>query len=122
MCEYDSKLTDLKQDLNTQNVINMSSMLSSCKALTEVDISNFDTSSIGGADETGETCDYDATSVFYNCSALKTIYVSNKFDFSKANNSNSMFYNCTSLKNFDSTKTDNTNANTSSTGYLTLKE
>lgn len=60
--------------------------------------------------------------LFANCSSLKNIYVSDKCDFSKSTDSTLMFDKCTSLPHFDSTKVDKTNANTSSTGYLTLKK
>lgn len=69
-----------------------------------------------------ESAPTNTTSMFEGDSSLTTIYVSKNFDMSKVNISSDMFYNCSSLKNFDSTKTDATNANTSSTGYFTLKE
>lgn len=61
------------------------------------------------------------TQMFSGCPKLKNIYVSKDFDVSGVTNSSNMFSGCTSLPHFDSTKIDKTNANTSSTGYFTLK-
>lgn len=74
------------------------------------------------------------TSIFSNCTNLKTIFVSNTWDVNNVTSSSSMFSNCTSLKGggtpqttYDSTHTDKEyaridgGANSATPGYLTLK-
>ena len=61
--------------------------------------------------------------MFYGCSNLKTIYVSDLWNMNNVTKSENMFRACTSLTGavpFDSTKTDATMANYI-TGYLTYK-
>ena len=98
-------------NFNTQNVEDMSFMFSSCFGLTSLDLSNFDTKEVTNM-----------SNMFWNSSALKTIYVSNKFVTGKVTKSNNMFSGCKSLKGFieqnkNTDKIDHTYANYK-TGYF----
>jgi len=87
-------------------------MFRDCKSLKSLDLTSFDTSKVTNM-----------TSMFGNCSSLKTIYISNIWNVTSVTNGDSMFYNCTSLVGaapFNSTKTDISMANYT-TGYLTYK-
>ena len=106
---FDLEELDLSS-FDTSNVTNMSRMFSGCTNLKELDLSNFDTSNVTNMDY-----------MFNYDSNLETIYVSNKWTVGNVTSSGNMFYDCTKLPNFNSSITDKTNANTSSTGYLTLK-
>ena len=98
-------------NFNTQNVENMSYMFSSCEGLNSLDLSNFDTQKVTNMN-----------GMFWDSSALKTIYVSDKFVTTKVSSGAKMFEGCTSLKGaiteYDKNKTDNTYANYT-TGYFT---
>ena len=98
-------------NFNTQNVEDMSFMFSSCFGLTSLDLSNFDTKEVTNM-----------SNMFWNSSALKTIYVSDKFVTAKVTKSNNMFSGCKSLKGFieqnkNTDKIDHTYANYK-TGYF----
>ena len=114
-----SELSISKLDLSnfdTSNVTDMSSMFYECKNLIQLDLSNFDTSKVT---KTGSPY-----GMFYGCSNLKTIYVSDLWNMSSVTASSNMFMNCKSLTGavpFDSTKTDVSMANYK-TGYLTYKK
>ena len=98
-------------NFDTQNVEDMSFMFSSCKGLNSLDLSNFDTKKVTNM-----------SNMFWNSSALKTIYVSDKFVTAKVTKSNNMFSGCKSLKGFieqnkNTDKIDHTYANYK-TGYF----
>ena len=98
-------------NFNTQNVEDMSFMFSSCFGLNSLDLSNFDTKEVTNM-----------SNMFWNSSALKTIYVSDKFVTAKVTKSNNMFSGCKSLKGFieqnkNTDKIDHTYANYK-TGYF----
>ena len=98
-------------NFNTQNVEDMSFMFSSCFGLTSLDLSNFDTKEVTNM-----------SNMFWNSSALKTIYVSDKFVTGKVTKSDNMFSSCKSLKGFieqnkNTDKIDHTYANYK-TGYF----
>lgn len=83
-----------------------------CRSLQTLDLSSFST---GGASS--------VTDMFYGCSALRTIYVSDLFIFNNSVSSSNMFRGCHSLKgaiSFEPSKKDKTYANYKS-GYLTKK-
>ena len=105
------------ENLNTENVTDMSWMFYNCKALTSLDLSNFNTENVT-----------DMSWMFYNCSALTTIDVSgfntenvtdmslmfsycsalteldlSNFNTAKVTNMGDMFYNCSSLTSIDVT-------------------
>jgi surface protein len=105
------RLTSLDvSNFNTQNVTDMSYMFCWCEGLNSLDLSKFDTQNV-------EYMNY----MFWSSSALKTIYVSDKFVTTKVSYGTDMFSGCTSLKgaiDFDDSKTDKTYANYK-TGYFT---
>ena len=76
-------------NFNTQNVENMSYMFSSCEGLNSLDLSNFDTQSVTNMN-----------GMFWDSSALKTIYVSDKFVTTKVSSGADMFKDCENLKGF----------------------
>lgn len=71
---------------DTSNVTSMNNMFKICKALTSIDLSNFNTSSVT-----------DMSSMFSECYALTTIDLSS-FDTSKVTNMSSMFNYCGKLR------------------------
>ena len=97
-------------NFNTQNVTDMSYMFSWCEGLNSLDLSNFDTQNVK-----------DMSRMFWSSSALKTIYVSDKFVTTKVSRGSEMFKDCTLLKgaiDYDASKTDPAYANYK-TGYFT---
>ena len=115
-----SALTELDlSNFNTFSVTNMQSMFQSCRALTELDLSNFNTSSVTNM-----------SYMFMGNKALTTIYVSDFWKTDSVTNSINMFQNCTSLAGgagttFDSNHLDKEYARidegTSIPGYFTSK-
>ena len=69
-------------------------MFIGCNKITEIDLSNFDTSQV-----TNMSC------MFYNCSSLSSLNLSN-FNTSKVVDMNRMFIRCSSLKELDLTNFD----------------
>ena len=134
-CENLTKIEDI-ENLNTQNVTDMSYMFYSCERLTSLDVSNFNTQNVTDMRYMFSWCEglnsldlskFDTQNVeymnnmFWSSSALKTIYVSDKFVTTKVSYGTDMFSGCTSLKgaiDFDDSKTDKTYANYK-TGYFT---
>lgn len=97
-------------NFNTQKVENMHAMFSWCEGLNSLDLSKFDTQNVK-----------DMSRMFWGSSALKTIYVSDKFVTTKVSLGGNMFKGCTSLKgaiDYDANKIDPTYANYK-TGYFT---
>ena len=82
------KLTEIKgiENLNTQNVTDMSSMFSDCQKLTSLDLSNFNTANVKYM-----------RSMFKNCSALTGIFASNKFVTDQVIDGSDMFSGCDKL-------------------------
>ena len=116
--QYSAATTIVVSKLNTSKVTNMNHMFYGSK-VTTLDLSGFDTSNVT-----------DMYQMFYSCSNLKTIYVSDKFNTDKATNSYNMFRGVTKLVGgagtiYDSTKTDKTYARidggSSNPGYFTKK-
>ena len=134
-CENLTKIEDI-ENLNTQNVTDMSYMFYRCDGLTSLDVSNFNTQNVTDMRYMFSWCEglnsldlskFDTQNVeymnnmFWSSSALKTIYVSDKFVTTKVSYGTDMFSYCTSLKgaiDFDDSKTDKTYANYK-TGYFT---
>jgi surface protein len=84
-----SKLTDIEgmtENLNTENVWNMSGMFENCSSLTSLDLSNFKTDNV-----TNMGC------MFYNCRKLKTIYVGDNWNTDAVTSSYGMFDGCNRL-------------------------
>ena len=95
---------------DTSNVTNFQDMFYHSDIIQEIDLSTFDTRSVTNASH-----------MFSFCPKLETIYVSNKWDLSHLSPAQIMFYNTTKLPNYDPNDETSAKANTSSTGYLTLK-
>ena len=75
--------------LNIDNITNMNYMFFNCHNLTELDVSNWDTSNVTSMD-----------SMFLGCRLLTSLDLSN-FDTSKVNNMHGMFHSCNSLTSLD---------------------
>ena len=82
---------------DTSKVTTMYSMFGVCNKLTSLDVSNFDTSNITNMN-----------SMFYGCSKLTSLDVSN-WDTSKVTTMNYMFYGCKSLTSLDVSNFNNIN-------------
>lgn len=96
------------ENLNTSNVQYAFSMFVNCVSLKVLDLSSWDMSKVT-----------DIAEMFYNCSALTTIYSSGAW---KCEASNDMFTNCDALQGavkYDASKTDVSMANHE--GYFTKK-
>ena len=96
------------ENLNTSNVQYAYSMFVNCVSLKVLDLSSWDMSKVT-----------DIAEMFYNCSALTTIYCSGAW---KCEASNDMFTNCDALQGavkYDASKTDVSMANHE--GYFTKK-
>ena len=76
-------------EFKTQKVTNMGSMFSDCAALTRLDVSKFDTKNVTNMG-----------SMFSNCAALTRLDVSN-FSTANVTNMGSMFYGCAALTQLD---------------------
>ena len=85
------KLTEIKgiENLNTQNVTNMSWMFYCCPGLTSLDVSKFDTQNVE-----------DMSDMFSSCTVLKSLNVSN-FNTQNVKNMTDMFNNCPGLTSLD---------------------
>ena len=97
------------ENLNTENVKDMSDMFYICSGLISLDVTHFNTENVK-----------DMSNMFSNCRNLTTIYVSDKFVINNKNYS--LFFGCEKLKGaiteYDASKTDYTYANYK-TGYFT---
>ena len=101
-------------NFNTEKVTNMTDMFLSCSALTSLDLSNFNTANVMGM-----------SSMFSGCSTLQTIFASDKFVTDQVLGGYDMFIGCDNLKGFidyinntDEDKDNNEYANYK-TGYFT---
>lgn len=96
--KFGSKFTTANVAGEARNV-GMAGMFVGCSALTELDLSNFDTSKVGSM-----------LNMFQNCSSLQTIYVSDKFVTSGlalstvTDAGTDMFDGCTNLKGGNGTE------------------
>ena len=100
------------ENLNTEEVTDMSNMFMGCSALTSIDVTNFNTAKVT-----------DMRNMFSACSALTTIYCYDNWNRGVVKESTGMFIGCTNLKGFatyDANRTDVSMANPSS-GYFTRK-
>ena len=84
-------LTEIKgfENLNTENVTNMSYMFVKCKALTSLNLSNFNTEKVT-----------DMNSMFYNCNALTSLDLTS-FNTAEVTNMSNMFRSCFALTSLD---------------------
>ena len=110
-CLYLTEIEGI-ENLNTQNVTDMSEMFTCCYALTSLDLSNFNTERVESM-----------SSMFSGCSTLQTIFASDKFFTDQVFGGSDMFLDCTNLKGFidyipDSDR-DNIEYANYKTGYFT---
>ena len=94
---------------NSKEILNTSCMFTGCIALKTIDLSSFDTSKTT-----------DMPSMFSECSALETIYASSAFTTDNVTNDFSMFSNCRKLKNFNLSNSGKTHAHIGEGGYFTV--
>lgn len=97
---------------NTENVTDMRAMFSGFEKLVSIDLSHFNTEKVT-----------DMRWMFQNCTALTTIYASDKFVVTNVESDAFMFAECEKLKGaieYDENKTNSSYANYT-TGYFTLK-
>ena len=85
------------ENLNTENVTDMSGMFYGCPALTTLDVSKFDTKNVTNM-----------SNMFHWCFVLTTLDVSN-FDTQNVTNMSSMFYGCHALTTLDVSNFDTQN-------------
>ena len=136
-CFYLTEIEGI-ENLNTQNVTDMSEMFVCCYALTSLDVSNFNTQNVEDMTDMFLGCEglslldlsnfntanvMDMSSMFSGCSTLQTIFASDKFVTDKVLGGDDMFISCENLKGFidyisNPDKTDKTYANYT-TGYFT---
>ena len=96
-CDCRSLKTLYVSNFDTQNVTDMSYMFNRCYALTTLDISNFNTQNVT-----------DMSSMFCDCFALTTLDVSN-FDTKNVQSMYTMFAGCLALITLDVSKFDTKN-------------
>ena len=136
-CFYLTEIEGI-ENLNTQNVTDMSWMFNCCYALTSLDVSNFNTQNVEDMTDMFLGCEglslldlsnfntervENMSSMFSGCSTLQTIFASDKFVTDQVSGGYDMFLDCTNLKGFidyisDSDKNGNEYANYK-TGYFT---
>ena len=138
-CFYLTEIEGI-ENLNTQNVTDMSEMFTCCYALTSLDVSNFNTEKVTNMTDMFLGCSAltsldlsnfntanvkDMSSMFSGCSTLQTIFASDKFVTNQVLGGYDMFIGCDNLKGFidyinntDEAKDGNEYANYK-TGYFT---
>ena len=136
-CFYLTEIEGI-ENLNTQNVTDMSEMFTCCYALTSLDVSNFNTQNVEDMTDMFLGCDglslldlsnFNTANVmgmsfmFSGCSTLQTIFASDKFVTDQVFGGDDMFIGCENLKGFidyisDSGK-DNYEYANYKTGYFT---
>ena len=94
---YDSLVEFIPENVNTSNVIDMSSMFWSCNALALLDVSKFDTSNVTSM-----------KMMFSDCQSLTSLDVSG-FDTSNVTDMKMMFSDCQSLTSLDVSGFDTSN-------------
>ena len=113
---FHSNLTTIMfgEKFDTSNVTDMLGTFYKLDSLTNLDLSNFDTSNV--------TKTYSAFGgMFQDCTNLTTIYVSELWNMSNNTSSTNMFLNDTNLPNYNGSVVDKTNAHYNTGGYLTYK-
>ena len=126
------------ENLNTQNVTDMSRMFNCCYALTSLDVSNFNTEKVTNMSNMFGSCKKlssldlsnfnterveEMSHMFSVCSALQTIFASDKFVTDKVFDGDGMFQGCENLKGFidyiSNSDKDNYEYANYKTGYFT---
>ena len=136
-CFYLTEIVGI-ENLNTQNVTDMSRMFNCCYALTSLDVSNFNTEKVTNMSNMFGNCKKlssldlsnfnterveEMSHMFSVCSTLQTIFASDKFVTNQVFDGDGMFQGCEYLKGFidyisNSDKDNNEYANYK-TGYFT---
>ena len=103
------------ENLNTQNVTDMSWMFNCCYALTSLDVSNFNTEKVTNMSNMFGSCEKlssldlsnfnterveKMSHMFSVCSTLQTIFASDKFVTNQVFDGDGMFFGCENLKGF----------------------
>ena len=135
-----ANLTDIEgiENLNTQNVTDMSWMFNCCYALTSLDVSNFNTEKVTNMSNMFGSCEKlssldlsnfntkcveNMSFMFSVCSTLQTIFASDKFVTNRVFDGNGMFQGCENLKGFidyiSNSDKDNYKYANYTTGYFT---
>ena len=135
-----ANLTDIEgiENLNTQNVTDMSWMFNCCYALTSLDVSNFNTEKVTNMSNMFGSCEKlssldlsnfntkrveNMSFMFSVCSTLQTIFASDKFVTNRVFDGNGMFQGCENLKGFidyiSNSDKDNYEYANYTTGYFT---
>ena len=115
-----NNLTEIKgiENLNTENVTNMSYMFVKCKALTSLNLSNFNTEKVTDMEGMFKECSdltsldlsnfntekvTDMRGMFWECSNLTSLNLT-RLNTEKVTAMNGMFYGCTKLESLDLSK------------------
>ena len=113
-CLYLTEIVGI-ENLNTQNVTDMSWMFNCCYALTSLDVSNFNTEKVTNMSNMFGNCEklssldlsnFNTERVEYMsfmfsvCSTLQTIFASDKFVTNRVFDGDGMFFGCENLKGF----------------------
>ena len=136
-CFYLTEIEGI-ENLNTQNVTDMSEMFTCCYALTSLDVSNFNTEKVTNMSNMFGSCEKlssldlsnfntkrveDMSFMFSVCSTLQTIFASDKFVTNRVFDGNGMFQGCENLKGFidyiSNSDKDNYEYANYKTGYFT---
>ncbi|MQN79312.1 BspA family leucine-rich repeat surface protein [Segatella copri] len=136
-CFYLTEIEGI-ENLNTQNVTDMSWMFNCCYALTSLDVSNFNTEKVTNMSNMFGSCEKlssldlsnfntkrveDMSFMFSVCSTLQTIFASDKFVTNRVFDGNGMFQGCENLKGFidyiSNSDKDNYEYANYKTGYFT---
>ena len=136
-CLYLTEIEGI-ENLNTQNVTDMSEMFTCCYALTSLDVSNFNTEKVTNMTDMFLGCSAltsldlsnfntgrveSMSSMFSGCSTLQTIFASDKFFTDQVFGGNGMFQGCENLKGFidyiSNSDKDNYEYANYKTGYFT---
>ena len=133
-CYYLTAIDGMKENLNTENVTDMSYMFASCQYLTSLDVSNFNTEKVTDMSNMFAGCQYltsldisnfntknvtDMSCIFYGCHSLTTIDISN-FNTTNVTDMRYMFYSCSGLETIyvgDDWNTDNVKSSSGMFGY-----
>ena len=136
-CFYLTEIEGI-ENLNTQNVTDMSWMFNCCYALTSLDVSNFNTEKVTNMSNMFGSCEKlssldlsnfnterveNMSFMFSVCSTLQTIFASDKFVTNQVFDGDGMFQGCENLKGFidyiSNSDKDNYEYANYKTGYFT---
>ncbi|RGX86622.1 BspA family leucine-rich repeat surface protein [Segatella copri] len=136
-CLYLTEIEGI-ENLNTQNVTDMSWMFNCCYALTSLDVSNFNTEKVTNMSNMFGSCEKlssldlsnfnterveNMSFMFSGCSTLQTIFASDKFGTNRVFDGDGMFQGCENLKGFidyiSNSDKDNYEYANYKTGYFT---